>query len=79
MTEEIAIKTLISEINYELQKIVPLKDDMKLLTASFGDKTPDKFNCAAAGYLLHNFYNGFQECLFIRPGLGENERPCGRV
>jgi hypothetical protein len=59
MTEETRIiKTLISEIRFELEKILPLKDDMLLLKASFGDIAPDKFKCSAAGYLLHNFYNG---------------------
>jgi len=61
MTEETRIiKTLISEIRFELEKILPLKDDMLLLKASFGDIEPDKFKCSAAGYLLHNFYNGVE-------------------
>jgi uncharacterized protein YutE (UPF0331/DUF86 family) len=59
MTEEVKIiKTLVSEIRFELGKVMPLKDDMVLLKASFADSEPDKFNCSAAGYLLHNFYNG---------------------
>ncbi len=58
--EEKIIKTLVSEIHFELEKVLGLKDDMELLKESFGDEEPDKFNCSAAGYLLHNFYTGVE-------------------
>ena len=61
MTEhETAIKTFISEVRFELEQIQSLKDDMQLLKKVFGDEEPGKFNCSAAGYLLHNFYNGVE-------------------
>ncbi|UCH98276.1 MAG: antitoxin [Candidatus Aminicenantes bacterium] len=56
--EERIIKTLLSDIKFELEKLLSLKDDMEELKSNFGDKKPDKFDCSAAGYLLHNFYNG---------------------
>jgi uncharacterized protein YutE (UPF0331/DUF86 family) len=61
MTEETQIiKTLISEIRFELEKVLSLKDDMILLRSSFESSEPDKFECSAAGYLLHNLYNGIE-------------------
>ena len=61
MTEEaIKIKTLISEIKFELEKVLSLKEDMGLLKESFEHGEPDRFECSAAGYLLHNFYNGVE-------------------
>jgi hypothetical protein len=56
--EEKIIKTLISYLQFELEKVLSLKDDMELLKSNLGDKEPDKFDCSALGYLLHNFYNG---------------------
>ena len=56
--EEKIINTLISDLRFELEEVLSLKDDMELLTSHFGNKEPDKFDCSAAGYLLHNLYNG---------------------
>jgi len=33
---------------------------MELLKGSFENDEPDRFECSAAGYLLHNFYNGVE-------------------
>ena len=40
--EEKIIKTLISDLQFELEKVLSLKDDMELLKSNLGDKEPDK-------------------------------------